>query len=115
MDFKVTSRWKDPEVIREEYSTQLNLYAWALWSLESGADVNNTRALIIQISGGRVEEIEVSLRESELKTLKDQASRIVQGHLGETKPGKICRHCDFRANCESAWVDELGMSSAPKT
>ncbi len=98
IDFKVTGRKKAPAELLETYRNQLNLYAWALEALVPEC-VGRTRAFLIHIAEGQVEEIEVSLEANRLAEFRDRAESILHGRAGEPTPSSLCEVCDHRDRC----------------
>jgi hypothetical protein len=104
VDFKVTEKEKDPAELARTYRIQLELYADALRRLDPEAAwaKHPVRGVLVQISGGRVTEVEVELQGIDAEELATRASRIVAGETGPPTPGAACRNCDFRKICDTA-------------
>jgi len=110
IDFKVLSREKTREELLDSYRTQLELYAFALLSLEREA-CGEMEARLVAITPSGVTEHEVELPSAEGLTqtairLAQRATEIVSGRPGEPRPGKPCQHCEFISLCadgQKAW------------
>lgn len=98
LDFKVTGRKKTAEELLESYSTQLNLYAWALEGLVPEAR-SGLRAFLIHIAGGQVLEIEVPILPNALEAFRKKSESILRGKPGEPQPSSLCEVCDHLARC----------------
>ncbi len=108
IDYKVFSKLKDAEAVRELYSAQLELYAGALaaYVREKGLD-RRLRAVLIQIAPEGVQELEVNLDADGLqRTPQALALRarqlIADPSLGEMNPRRqeSCRYCPHDDNCQ---------------
>jgi ATP-dependent exoDNAse (exonuclease V) beta subunit len=102
IDFKISARPKSAQELLGVYKTQIELYAWALGTLEPAA-LGRTRAYIVNISGRSVIEVEVPLPSGSNmpQRLAEQASAIVNGQSGPARAGDLCGVCEFRSNCFS--------------
>lgn len=98
LDFKITGRMKSKEELLVSYQTQLNLYVWALGRLVPESR-GKTRALLIHIAGGQVQEIEVPISPDELGAFRKKSEMILRGKPGEPQPGALCEVCDHRIRC----------------
>ncbi len=106
LDFKVTGRKKSAEALLETYRNQLNLYAWALESLVPDAR-GKTRALLVHIAEGQVQEIEVPLEANRLDEFRRRAEILLRGKAGAPSPSSLCEVCEHRERCPegSEFVD----------
>jgi hypothetical protein len=94
VDFKITAHVKSAEQLRETYSKQIELYAWGLRQLDPRSNAGNTKAVLVNISGRRVNEVEVEIPEElDISSLACEAARIVSGGHGECKTGgcELCK------------------------
>lgn len=104
LDFKVNRSGKSGEELTAVYAHQMELYAWALGTLEPEAR-GRTKSILIQITQEGVREIEISLPPwGNFRTAAtlERADRILQGEPGQPTPSYYCRLCDFRSICPQA-------------
>jgi ATP-dependent exoDNAse (exonuclease V) beta subunit len=98
IDFKVTDKPKDPQELLDAYSTQMELYALGLKRLDPEA--GSPSALLVHISPGQVQTVEVPLGRIRAEDLAERASQIVAGAKGRAISSGLCRFCDFRFQCD---------------
>jgi ATP-dependent exoDNAse (exonuclease V) beta subunit len=108
VDFKVTRTRKKKDNLLEQYSRQLELYAWALGKLEPSL-IGNISTYLVNISPEGVESFEVPLsswvegassdHSLFLETTVKALTQIANGAEGHPQVGGHCRHCEFLSSC----------------
>jgi ATP-dependent helicase/nuclease subunit A len=103
VDFKVTRKGKSSAELLDAYSTQMELYRFALSRLlESDGEPKQIDAVIVNFSQEGVEEVRVESAEKGEKTagrLASLSSQIIGGKEGVAQPQSLCRVCQFRPIC----------------
>lgn len=109
VDFKVSSKQKDPKELLYSYRTQMELYAHAVHVLQksnAGVGALRIRGSLIHISPQAVAEVPVEFDLQEIarriEGLATAASKIVAGAEGIPSVGRLCRVCEFRSICEAS-------------
>ncbi len=103
MDYKITRKPKSEGELLESYGHQMKIYSWALGMIEPDSR-EKTRAVLVNISPQGVSEVELRLPkwselERELARAASHSNRILAGESGAPRPGSLCRHCSFLADC----------------
>jgi CRISPR/Cas system-associated exonuclease Cas4 (RecB family) len=99
IDYKITKSKKSKTELIAAYQSQLEIYALALHQLEPKS-LGRIRAVLVSISPGGVQEVEVALANlSQTEKLAQEAALIVGGQSGAPRPGEYCRYCPVRVPC----------------
>jgi len=102
IDFKVTEKPKNVDLLLEAYQTQIILYATALKILEPSSRSGQINTSLVNITTAGVQIVPVFLDSngySFASELAKKANEIVNGASGAPKTGPLCRFCEFREQC----------------
>jgi CRISPR/Cas system-associated exonuclease Cas4 (RecB family) len=104
IDFKVAQHPKSAHQIIHAYSTQIQLYAWAIQTLRVNRERPFTfEASVVHISSGSVQSVPIPIDlgrvNSLVNRLREESLKVIAGQVGEPRRGSYCQFCRHEQYC----------------